>query len=189
MDKKEILRYLRTNSGIQDKMLLKLIDDTMETVERAANPKSMYRIYDCSVTEDALIIDHVEFKSKRLAENLKGCKKVAILAATAGTECDRLLRASAFEGARLIVMQAVLAAKIEEICDVLQNSIETENSVKTRSRFSPGYYDLDISEQKKLFSLLEITKRCGITLTDSFQMIPTKSVTAFAGIDYEDSIF
>ena len=189
MDKKEILRYLRTNSGVQDEMLLKLIDNTVETVERTANPKSIYRIFDCSVTEDALIIDNIEFKSKRLAENLRGCKRVAILAATVGTECDRLLRASSFEGARLVVMQAVLAAKIEEICDALQKSIETENSVKTRSRFSPGYYDLDISEQKKLFSLLEITKRCGITLTDSFQMIPTKSVTAFAGIDYEDSIF
>ena len=189
MDKKEILRYLRTNSSVEDEMLLKLIDDTMDTVEHTANPKSIYRIFDCSVTDDALIIDNIEFKSRRLAENLNGCKKVAVLAATAGTECDRLLRASAYEGARLVVMQAVLAAKIEEICDALQKSIETENGVKTRSRFSPGYYDLDISEQKKLFSLLEITKRCGITLTESFQMIPTKSVTAFAGIDYEDSIF
>lgn len=189
MDKKEILRYLRTNSGVEDEMLLKLIDDTMEQVERDANPKSIYRIFDCTVTEDALIIDNFEFKSKRLAENLNGCKKVAILAATAGTECDRLLRACAFEGARLAVMQATLAAKIEEICDDLQERIEKENGVTTRSRFSPGYYDLDISEQRKLFSLLEITKRCGITLTDTFQMIPTKSVTAFAGIDYEDSIF
>ena len=186
MDKKEILRYLRTNSGVEDEMLLKLIDDTIRQVERTANPKSIYRIFNCTVTENALIIDNVEFKSKRLAENLKGCKKVAILAATAGTECDRLLRASSFEGARLVVMQAVLAAKIEEICDALQESIETENNIKTRSRFSPGYYDLDISEQKKLFSLLEITKRCGITLTDTYQMIPTKSVTAFTGIDYED---
>lgn len=186
MDKKEILRYLRTNSSVKDEMLVKLIDNTMETVEATANPKSIYRIFDCMVTDEALIIDNFEFKSKRLAENLKGCQKVAVLAATAGTECDRLLRASSFEGARLIVMQAVLAAKIEEICDALQQSIEAENNVKTRSRFSPGYYDLDISEQRKIFSLLDITKRCGITLTDTYQMIPTKSVTAFAGIDYED---
>ena len=186
MNKQEILRYLRTNSEVRDEMLLKLIDDTMELVDKTANPKSIYRIFNCTVTENALIIDNFDFKSTRLAENLRGCKKVAILAATAGTECDRLLRACSSEGARLVVMQAVLASKIEEICDNLQENIEKENHIKTRSRFSPGYYDLDISEQKKIFSLLEITKRCGISLTDSFQMIPTKSVTAFTGIDYED---
>lgn len=80
-------------------------------------------------------------------------------------------------------MQAVLASKIEEVCDDVQNKIETDLGVKTRSRYSPGYFDLDIAEQAKIFSLLEITKRCGITLTDTFQMIPTKSVTAFAGIE------
>ena len=75
---------------------------------------------------------------------------------------------------------------IEQECDKVQKNIEKENSAKTRQRYSPGYFDLDISEQKKIFSLLEITKRCGITLTDTCQMIPTKSVTAFTGIDYED---
>lgn len=175
--------------GAADETLYKLIDDTVELIERTANPKSIYRIFDCTVTADSLIIDTVEFKSKRLAENLKGCKRVAILAATMGTECDRLLRANAGEGARLAVIHAALNTKIEEICDELQKTIETENSVKTRSRYSPGYFDLDISEQKKLFSLLDITKRCGITLTDTFHMIPTKSVTAFAGIENEDSIF
>ena len=186
MNKQEILRYLRTNGEVRDEMLFKLIDDTMALAERTVRPKSIYRIFDCTVTEDALIIDNFEFKSKRLAENLKGCKKVAVLAATVGTEGDRLLRECSAESARLAAMQAVLASEIETVCDEVQQNIEKVNGVKTRSRFSPGYYDLDVSEQKKIFALLEITKRCGITLTETYQMIPTKSVTAFTGIDYED---
>lgn len=186
MNKAEILRYLRTRSTIDDERLLNLIDNLMNEVNKTVEPKSIYRIFDCTVTDDTLIIENFEFKSKRLAENLKGCSKVAILAATVGTEGDRLLRTYSAEGARLAIMQAVLASKIEEICDAVQDHIEKENKVKTRQRYSPGYFDLDISEQKKLFSLLEITKRCGITLTDTCQMIPTKSVTAFTGIDYED---
>ena len=186
MNKAEILRYLRTRSTIEDEALLNLIDSLMQEVDKTVKPKSIYRIFDCTVTEDALIIENFEFKSKRLAENLKGCTKVAVLAATVGTEGDRLLRQYNYEGAKLAIMQAVLASKIEEICDAVQNNIEKENNVKTRQRYSPGYFDLDISEQKKLFSLLEITKRCGITLTDTYQMIPTKSVTAFTGIEYED---
>lgn len=186
MNKAEILRYLRTNSKIQDAALLKLIDDAMDEVNRSVSPKSIYRIYDCSVTDDALIIDRFAFKSRRLAQNLKGCTRVAVLGATVGTEGDRLLRKYSAEGAKLVIMQAVLASKIEEVCDAVQDNIEKENHVKTSQRYSPGYFDLDISEQKKIFALLEITKRCGITLTDTCQMIPTKSVTAFTGIDYED---
>lgn len=183
MNKAEILRYLRTSSKVQDEQLLNLIDREMALVNETVKPKSIYGIFDCTVTEDTLIIDNLQFKSIRLAENLKGCKRVAVLAATVGTEGDRLLRTYANEGAGLAVMQAVLASKIEEVCDSVQQSIEAENGVRTRSRYSPGYFDLDISEQQKIFSLLEITKRCGITLTDTFQMIPTKSVTAFAGIE------
>ena len=158
----------------------------MLEVDKTVKPKSIYRIFDCKVTDDALIIENFEFKSKRLAENLKGCSKVAVLGATVGTEGDRLLRQYNAESAKLTIMQAVLASKVEEICDAVQGNIEKENKVKTRQRYSPGYFDLDISEQKKIFSLLDITKRCGITLTDTYQMIPTKSVTAFTGIDYED---
>lgn len=183
MNKAEILRYLRTNSKVQDKQLLNLIDEEMALVNKTVTPKSIYGIFDCTVTDDMLIIGDFQFKSTRLAENLKGCKKVAVLAATIGTEGDRLLRTYANEGARLVIMQAVLASKIEEVCDTVQQSIEAENKVKTRNRYSPGYFDLDISEQQKIFTLLEITKRCGITLTDTFQMIPTKSVTAFTGIE------
>lgn len=186
MNKKEILRYLRTNSRVQDETLLALIDEEAALAEKTVHPKSMYRIFDCTVEQDRLIIEGMEFKSVRLAENLKGCRRVALLAATLGTEGDRLLRAYSSEGARLVIMQAVLASLIEEVCDKVQADIEAENGVKTRQRYSPGYFDLDISEQKKIFSLLEITKRCGIALTDTCQMIPTKSVTAFTGIDYED---
>lgn len=176
---------MRTRSTVQDEMLLNLIDSAMSEVNETVKPKSIYRIFDCRVTENSLTVENFKFKSRRLAENLKGCTKVAVLAATVGTEGDRLLRTYSSEGARLAIMQAVLASKIEEICDSVQESIEKENNIKTRQRFSPGYFDLDISEQKKIFSLLEITKRCGIMLTDTCQMMPTKSVTAFAGIDYE----
>lgn len=183
MNKAEILRYLRTKSTVEDEALLNLIEELMDEVNKTVKPKSIYRIFDCTVTDDALILENFTFKSKRLAENLKGCSRVAVLAATVGTEGDRLLRRYNSEGARLAVMQAVLASKIEEICDAVQENIEKENHIKTRQRYSPGYFDLDIFEQKKLFSLVEITKRCGISLTDTCQMIPTKSVTAFTGIE------
>ena len=59
-------------------------------------------------------------------------------------------------------------------------------SFKLRRRYSPGYFDLDIKNQTKIFRLLELTKRCGITLTNKMLMIPSKSVTAIIGVEDEN---
>lgn len=104
--------------------------------------------------------------------------------ATLGTGIDRIIKAnSATDIAMAMALQAAAASKIEEICDDLEQQIITKHGVTLRQRYSPGYFDLDISQQRDLFSLLELTKRIGLTLTDTCEMVPTKSVTAFIGID------
>lgn len=183
MNKVEILRYLRTSSKTDDERLLALIDDCCAEVESCVKPKTLHRIFDCEVLEDRLIAGDKIFRSSRLAENLKGCSRVCIFGATLGTECDRLLRTySITDIARSMVLQACLASKIEEVCDSLEDGLKAQGLI-LRQRYSPGYFDLNILENKKIFELLELNKRIGLTLTDTCQMVPTKSVTAFIGIE------
>lgn len=184
MNKAEILRYMRTNSKTENEQILALVDEAMEAIEKNVIPKTLYQIFDCEVTSDELIIDGTHFKSTRLAENLKGCKRVVVFGATLGTECDRLIKiASATDIAKAMALQATAASKIEEVCDSLEGKIKSEHNVTLRQRYSPGYFDLNITSQRELFSLIEITKRIGLTLTDTYEMVPTKSVTAFIGIN------
>lgn len=183
MNRAEILRYLRTSSKTDDKRLLDLIDECCDEVSRCVTPKTLHRIFDCRVCEDKLIIGEYEFVSKRLAENLSGCERVVIFGATLGTECDRLLRTySAVDMTRTTVLQACLASKIEEVCDSLEDELRAQG-LNLRQRYSPGYFDLDITENRKVFQLIDLTKRIGLTLTDTCQMVPTKSVTAFIGVE------
>ena len=184
MDKKEILRYLRTNSKTEDGRILTLVDSAAKKITEISQPKTLYRVFDCTVTEGSLIIGSVEFKSVRLARHLRGCKRVCVFGATLGLGVDRLISLTAQTDMSLaMAYQAAAATYIEEVCDSLEEEIKKSLGVKLRSRYSPGYYDLDITEQKKLFSLIDITKRIGITLSDSCQMMPSKSVTAFLGIE------
>lgn len=183
MNKAEILRYLRTSSKTEDERILSLIDDCCAEVNDCVKPRTLHRIFSCEVTETGLIIGNTIFQSKRLADTIRGCKKVCIFGATLGTECDRLLRTySATDVTRAMVLQACLASKIEEVCDSLEDALKAEG-MTLRQRYSPGYFDLDISENKKVFEMLELTKRIGLTLTDTCQMVPTKSVTAIIGIE------
>lgn len=187
IDNKEVLRYLRTNSKTDDPELLRRIEEATALSYEEIKPKTIYEIFECEVVGDRVKIASFEFQSKRFAENMRGCKKAVVLAVTLGTESDRLLRKAAAKGAaELAIYQAVLAAITEEVCDGLVELIESENSLKLRQRYSAGYFDLGIENQEKIFNMMDITKRIGITLTDAFLMIPSKSVTAFAGIENED---
>ncbi len=183
MNKTEILRYLRTSSRVDDERLFDLIDSCCDEVNRFVNPKTLHRIFDCKVDGDKIIVENMTFTSQRLAENLKGCERVCLFGATLGTESDRLLRTySSMDISRMAVLQACLASKIEEVCDRLEVKLIADG-YSLRQRYSPGYFDLDITENKKIFELLDLTKRIGLTLTDTCQMVPTKSVTAFIGIE------
>lgn len=182
MNRAEILRYLRTSSKTDDERLLSLIDNCCNEVNRCVHPKTLHRIFDCTVTDDSLIIKDIVFRSQRLAAVIKDCKRVCIFGATLGTECDRLLRTySASDVSRAVVLQACLASKIEEVCDSLEDKLRAQG-MSLCQRYSPGYFDLDIEENKKIFEMLELTKRIGLTLTNTCQMVPTKSVTAIIGI-------
>ena len=184
MDKKNILKYLRTNSAVTDESILALVDRAADDIEKNAEPKTLYRIFDCRVSGSEMAIGDVRFESMHLADNLRGCKRVVVFGATLGLKIDRMIQsAAATDVALAMAYQAAAAELIEEVCDKLEDEIRLQHSVTLRRRYSPGYFDLDITEQKKLFSLIEITKRIGITLTDSYQMMPSKSVTAFIGIE------
>lgn len=129
------------------------------------------------------------FESKNLAFNLRQCSKVVLLAATLGIEADKLMQKyELLNMAKASIVQSCGAECIEAYCNILQENICEEASKRfgkklyLRPRFSPGYGDLAIENQKQIFGMLECTKRAGITLTDSLLMYPTKSVTAFIGL-------
>ena len=187
IDKKEVLRYLRTYSGVEDPALHALIDNCISKAYACVKPKTIYQIFECFADEDGGTVEGLRFESRRLAQTLSGCRRLVAIAATLGTEADRLLRtAKAESAAELMIYQAVLAAMTEEVCDELEKTIVAETGFRLRKRYSPGYFDLALTSQKDFFELMDITKRIGITLTDTMLMVPSKSVTALIGIEDEN---
>ena len=77
------------------------------------------------------------------------------------------------------------SAIIEEVCDFAENKfrseLKLEKSILTQ-QYSPGYGDLSIELQPAILKVLNASKLLGIYTTDRFQLIPSKSVTAFMGI-------
>ena len=189
MDRKvrEAIRYLGFGRNAVDEQTLAMISDSFGNLEQAASPKSIYRIFDFSQMNDTeMMAGNVKIISRNLGKNLRGCASVILFGATLGIEVDRIIaRYSRLDMAKAVTLQACAAALLEEYCDTCQRAIGEklkEEGKFLRPRFSPGYGDFDISYQEPIMRMLDCAKTIGLTMTDSYMMTPTKSVTALIGV-------
>ncbi len=184
---KEVRRYMGLRGPVDispdtDAMIKKAIG----ALEKDCSPKYVSRVFPVTVEGNEVRFADVVIESRSLARNLAGCIQCVLFAATAGPFCDMLVkRASVTSSAYASCCQAAGAAAIEAYCDLINDKIKDEYEAKglfARPRFSPGYGDLPLENQKDWFRLLDITRNTGIELTGSLLMVPTKSVTAIIGL-------
>lgn len=183
---KEAVRYLGYGKNVADERTCIMIQESFSELERAADPRSICRIFDMKQEPDGTIITaNMRLKSKSLSRNLKGCVKVVIFGATLGIGVDQLIRrVSVTDMSRAVILQACAAALLEEYCDTQQEMIGEElakQNLWLRPRFSPGYGDFDIHYQEPIMRILDCAKTIGLTMTDGYMMTPAKSVTAVIG--------
>jgi len=189
IDKKQVCHYI----GYEDDKNLSarissLIDDYAEHAHDLINPLYSYVIKDVEWARGsiALIEGSIIFKSRIIAKLLERCPQVAIFVVTIG----KYLEETAFQLAKdgLILQATVLDAigsdAVEKVTDFVQDRIkeivETQGLVTSR-RFSPGYCDWNIGQQRMLFYALT-GNTVGIRLTGECLMIPQKSISGIIGI-------
>lgn len=84
--------------------------------------------------------------------------KAAVLAATLGSNADTVLRRLALTNvAQAATAQAVCAALIESYCDEIESEIAAAAGLHSKPRFSPGYGDWRLEDQRQHNMLLDLT--------------------------------
>lgn len=184
MDKrtKEAVRYLGYGTCAVDEKVLQLIQESFLELEKIANPRCVYRIFEISFpSSDCVSLGNLNIESRNLVKNLSGCKEAVLLGATLGTEVDRQIhKYEVLHITKAVVLQACATAYLEEYLDDWQKT-----SGYKRARFSPGYGDFSISFQKELLRILDTSKQIGLSVTEGYMLTPTKSVTAVIGVGNE----
>lgn len=183
----EVLRYLGYKKELIKESDIQMVNDYKNKASETFICKAVYDRFSVKVYgTNKIDMPYGTIESSSLYRNLEGCSEVYIFAATIGAAFDRLMqRARAMSMSEAAILQAIGAAAVEELCDMLNKKLELEaidNNEQLRPRFSPGYGDLSLDNQKGVFSILEPHKYAGITLNDSLLMSPEKSVTAIIGI-------
>ncbi len=190
-NKKEALRYFRAQSS--DKSAETLIDVAYQKLKNELQPRYTVKRFWCSTdgkgnssAPSIVKLDNgTVFRSKALARYVGEAKELFLFGATLGSRVDIALRRMALTSvAEAGAGQAVAAALIETYCDDCCAELQKQfpEGKKLKWRFSPGYGDWALEEQKILFPVLDCAHTIGLTLTESCMMVPVKSVTALMAI-------
>jgi len=132
--------------------------------------------------------DSRHFESRNLAGFLKDCREIILMGATAGSDIMNAIQEdiSGRNMLRGVVFDATASEMADEALDWLMayfnRSLRRENKKLLQKRFSAGYGDFSLENQKALQSLLHLD-RLGVGVTESCMLIPEKSVTAITGIE------
>ncbi len=153
-------------------------------VKTDAEKKADYCVLDLMLAGDICDFGVFQVRSRDLAAHLAGCKRAILFAATIGARFDRELQKQArLSPHRAYELQQEGTREIERFCDALCDGFAKEQKRALRTRFSPGYGDLSLTVQREVFRVLEPAKHIGLCLSDSCVMSPSKSVTAFVGVE------
>ena len=139
-------------------------------------------------TSGITLAGQIEFSGKKLAALLRDSEEALLMGATGGPEIMAAIAklSSAGDLSKGVVFDAVASEVVDSALDWIakyfDNVLRREGRRLTSRRYSAGYADFVLENQKIFFRELELD-RLGVQLTESFILVPEKSVTAIAGVE------
>ncbi len=181
---REALHFLGWRGTPVEPALMAQIEALIARVREQVQPRAIMRRF--VMEDDALRGTTFAPQGADVRAMLAPCGEAVLLAATLGAHSERmLLRAQAQDRAQALLLDAVLSAAIEAVCDREEAALRASLTAKGRyltDRFSPGYGDMPLVQSGQICAVLGAQRAIGLTVSQSGIMIPRKSVTAIMGI-------
>lgn len=128
----------------------------------------------------------ISFDGDNIKALLDDCDKVWIVCVTIGNGIDRVIEELRLRDLTLAYAVDLCAGLwVDDYCEKLEQNMREklkEQGKQLTQRFSCGYGDFPLQSQSQFVTALRADKYLGIKLTTGGMMIPSKSVSAVAGI-------
>ena len=182
ISREEALRYMGVR-GKPDEAMEADVERCEEKLRAAVRPRAIWRLFALE-TDGTLAGTAFHPEGEDIRKLTAGCSHAILFAATLGTETETLIRrAQGVDMADAVILDALASAAIENVCENLCADLKKELApCRLTSRFSPGYGDFPLVQQRDMCNVLNTSRTLGITLTQGGLMIPQKSVTALIGV-------
>lgn len=187
INQKEAFRYMGYKAKSAPDNIEGLFSLCLDEFKKNVSYKACFTKTKINFSGDGIIdLGFGKFKSFNLEKNLSDCEEAYIFAATCGVMVDRaVMRYSKTLPSKSVMIDAIGSAAIEDWCNIIND--EMKNEGRTKPRFSCGYGDFALECQKGILDFLDAYRKIGVSLSDSFMMTPTKTVTAVVGIVKEEN--
>lgn len=187
IEEEEVLRYLGYTKGRITPEDLTMVGSILPEVQPILAGKGCYGRFPVQLKEEnEIVLPYGTIKSRDLTRNLQDCREIYMFAVTIGLAFDRLLAKERLRSmAKASILQGIGAAAVEAVCDALNEQIRQEvlgEGKKVKPRYSPGFGDYTLDQQKGFFQILNPSKQIGVSLKENLIMVPEKSVTALIGV-------
>ncbi|HEX76034.1 MAG TPA: hypothetical protein G4O12_05545 [Dehalococcoidia bacterium] len=196
IDRWQVLRSI--GYGTHHKLparIVSLIDEYVENAHQLIEPSYSYIIRDIEgVRRSCVYVEgSIVFESHVIARLLEQCEKIAVFLVTIGNRLEEMVLWLAEDGLVLqsAVLDAIGSVTAEKLAESVEDRMREEACAQglcTSRRFSPGYCDWPIRQQKMVFRAMNGAS-IGVRLTKECLMLPRKSVSGIIGIgpfDMED---
>lgn len=190
IDAKETRRYagLIRAKNFDEKNIVDACDEAVLLL----NVRGIWKIYDYDA-ENNFVMSTPPFKleGNSITRHLKSCEKVICIAVTVGDEIENEVTRRFGKGnyVESVLLDAAATAAVEQAADSLEKAIAPQLSkegFKIRSRFSPGYGDWELTNQKNFFDITGAAE-IGMSLSSAMMLMPRKSITAIIGLEKNKS--
>lgn len=189
-DTDKVMRLLGARRGRRvSPASLRRVDLLTEEVEDILAPQLSYRLLDILDIDRGgiLLADGTRFKSPKLARALARAESVCCFLATVGPAVDMQVQSLMQEKhyANAYVLDALGSMSAENVVEQFYQRMARKQALTgggVTLRFSPGYCDWPIQQQRPLFALFENEETPDVVLSDSCLMTPRKSVSGLFGL-------
>jgi len=187
LDVNELLEKLRVRSGSEDSKEIVALAEKAAPILR---PKALYEVmFIESKGEETVTFGGVTFTSRVLRVNLEKVERVFAYIATCGHELDAAMPVPMDDFIKRFWVDTIKEMALWAAQKYLSDVLETTYGLGRSATMHPGAGTADIwpiEQQRLFFSMFgNVEELIGVRLTDSFLMIPNKSVS---GIYYPTEV-
>jgi len=156
-----------------------LFKGMLDEASKRGLPKGVYRVsYIEARTEDTVTIDGITLKSRVLRVNLENVHRVFLYAVTCGRELEEWSKTFS-DPLMAYFADYIKEAALGSAVKYLYSRIQKTYRLAKFATMAPGSLeDWPVEQQKPFFKILGgVEETAGIILTDTFLMLPPKSVS------------
>lgn len=189
----EILDFIKSSDIEEEHPAVIFIRDVLDELSFDEGIIGGYQLKDIDIFSPKtgiLNINNQELNlGRQICNYIKGSTQVALFLCTAGEDFTKMTNALNEQGdiMEAYILDAIGSLTVENAMDKIQKELQLKlitKNLKISNRYSPGYCNWPLSDQKTLFHLIG-NNPTGISLSDSSLMTPRKSVSGLIGIGQE----